>query len=300
MDNNFPYFRDITLQDIHVFKECFNQYKPHASEWTFTNLFIWRGHYRLQWSVYMDWILIIYSDNNGQLKAFQPIGPPSRREITLLLLEWLRDGAKTREPIITRADDRLIKEIEGPEYLLIEPEREHFDYVYLREDLITLSGNKYRSKRNHINKLLKTYNATYDRLNATYIDRCLKLQEKWCLQKRCEEDMGLLGEWEAIKEILTHYDSLDVTGGVILIDDEVKAFTIGEMLNDDTAVIHIEKADADIPGLYPLINQRFCEYGLINAYYINREQDLGIYGLREAKLSYHPHHFVEKFSIRIK
>ncbi|MCX8110503.1 MAG: phosphatidylglycerol lysyltransferase domain-containing protein [Syntrophorhabdaceae bacterium] len=299
MENKFPYFKDITLQDIHIFKESFSQYRPQASEWTFTNLFIWRGHYRFQWAIYKDWILIIFSDNNGQLKAYQPVGPPSRGEITLMLLEWLRDEKKTKDPVITKADERLIKEIAGIEYLLIKPEREHFDYVYLREDLINLSGNKYRSKRNHINKLLKTYNAKYDVLSTIYIESCLQLQEKWCQQRRCEEDMSLLGEWEAVKEILTYYDFLDITGGVIIIDDEVRAFTLGEMLNKDTAVIHIEKADADIPGLYPLINQRFCKYGLNNAYYINREQDLGIHGLREAKLSYHPHHFVEKFSISI-
>ncbi|HOJ72062.1 MAG TPA: phosphatidylglycerol lysyltransferase domain-containing protein [Syntrophorhabdaceae bacterium] len=300
MDNTFPNFRDIKIQDIHIFKEVFSQYQPQASEWTFANLFIWRRHYRFKWSVYRDWILLVYSDNNGHFQAFQPVGPPSRLKVTLLLLEWLKDGVKTPDPIITRADGRLIKEVERNESLLVKPEREHFDYVYLRDDLISLSGNRYSSKRNHINKLLKTYNVKYDMLNETYIEKCNKLQDKWCQQRRCEEDTGLLGEWEAIKEMLTHYDSLGVMGGVILIEDEVTAFTIGEMLNDNTAVIHIEKADADIPGLYPLINQRFCEYGLEGAYYVNREQDLGIQGLREAKLSYHPHHFVEKFSVRMR
>jgi hypothetical protein len=116
---------------------------------------------------------------------------------------------------------------------------------------------------------------------------------------RCEDDLDLLSEDEAIREILTQYDALHVQGAVILIEGRVGAFTAGERLSNDTVVIHIEKADPDISGLYPLINQQFCKNMRDDVIYINREQDLGIDGLRKAKLSYNPDHFVEKYCIRM-
>jgi len=117
--------------------------------------------------------------------------------------------------------------------------------------------------------------------------------------RRCEDDLNLSGEWDAVREILRYYESLDVQGAVITVESKVMAFTIGQMLNGETAVVHIEKADPDIPGLYPVINQQFCENNWRGVRYINREQDLGIPGLREAKLSYYPDHMVKKFRITI-
>jgi hypothetical protein len=187
--------------------------------------------------------------------------------------------------------------LSGTQHFTVEPLHDHFDYVYRREDLVRLTGGKYRSKRNHINQLLRFYKAVYEPLQEKHISDCLTLQEKWCQMNRCEDDLDLLGEDEAIQEILTHYNTLQVQGAVIIIEGRVGAFTIGEQLNSDTAVIHIEKADPEIPGLYSFINQQFCENRWGDVLYINREQDLGIPGLREAKLSYYPDHLVEKYRI---
>ncbi len=137
-------------------------------------------------------------------------------------------------------------------------------------------------------------------IGSEHIGACLDLQEKWCTLKRCDDDLSLMAEWEAIREILAHIDRFPLRGGVLLIDNKVEAFTLGEPLTDDTAVIHIEKANADIPGLYALVNQRCCEFCWDNITYINREQDLGMPGLREAKLSYYPNYFVEKFRITLR
>jgi hypothetical protein len=111
--------------------------------------------------------------------------------------------------------------------------------------------------------------------------------------------MNLLGEWAAIKEALANYAGLDVKGAAVLIDGRVEAFTFGELLNASTAVVHIEKANPDIPGLYAAINQKYCEFYWEGVDFINREQDLGEEGLRKAKLSYHPDHLVEKYTISL-
>jgi uncharacterized protein len=295
----FPDFRPIELQDCDAFNAIIKKYQPEVSEWTFTNLFIWRGYYGFQWSTYKDWLMVICPDAKDGIYAMEPVGPSPRREPATMLLEWLWKEKKAADPRIERADKLLASEL-GSDGFAVEEAREHFDYVYLREDLVQLAGNKYRSKRNHINQLFRAYNFTYADLDVHHIDDCVELQERWCQQKRCEEDMNLLSEWGAVREILGHYSSLDLKGGVITVGNKVMAFTIGELLNDDTAVVHIEKADPDIPGLFQVVNQQFCEKAWDNVRYINREQDLGIPGLREAKLSYYPDHFVEKFRIRLK
>jgi len=136
-------------------------------------------------------------------------------------------------------------------------------------------------------------------LKDEHLNDCLGLAETWCQLRRCEEDLNLLGEWKAVREAFAHLGTLKIQGGVILIEDKVEAFALGELLNDQTAVVHIEKANPEIPRLYAVINQQFCENNWHDVTYVNREQDLGEPGLRKAKLSYHPEHLVEKFRIRL-
>ncbi len=108
-----------------------------------------------------------------------------------------------------------------------------------------------------------------------------------------------MGEWTAIGVALKDFQALNLTGGVIIVHDRVEAFTCAELLNATTAVVHLEKANPEFRGLYPAINQQFCQQAWAGVDFINREQDLGEPGLRTAKLSYHPHHLVEKFRIRL-
>lgn len=296
----YPHFKSLELEDRQYLTDILGTYKPATSELTFTNLFIWRSHYGFQWSVYKDWLLLYCAEATGGPYAFQPVGPSPRTGAIDMFFNWLRDEMKITRPSIERADGRLVDELGSVDRFLVEPLRDHADYVYRRENLQNLAGGKYRSKRNHINQFLRHYSYVYETLSDTHIEDCLELQEKWCKMNRCKDDLDLLGEHEAIIEILKYYKTLDVNGAVILVDGKVGAFTLGEMLNDDTAVIHIEKADPDIAGLYSLINQQFCEKQWQNTTYINREQDLGIPGLREAKISYNPDHLVEKYRIRLK
>ena len=112
--------------------------------------------------------------------------------------------------------------------------------------------------------------------------------------------MNLMDEWKAVFNGLNHYRDLDLRGGGIIIDGRMEAFALGERLNDETAVIHIEKANPHLPGRYTLVNQQFCEHCWAEIEYINREQDLGEPGLRKAQISYHPDHLEEKYTIRLR
>ena len=226
------------------------------------------------------------------------MGPPPRADLCRQVLEWLRDERGVADPAIERAD-QLAAELAGQPGFVVEPVRDHFDYVYRTNDLIGLAGGKYHAQRNHINSLARSYRYRYEPLREEYLSACLYLCARWCQIKKCDEDMSLLGEWEAIGAVLADYQALGLQGGVILIDDRVQAFSCGELLNKDTAVIHLEKADPELRGLYAVINQQFASEAWAGVAFINREQDLGEPGLRKAKLSYHPHRLVEKFRIRL-
>jgi hypothetical protein len=295
----FPEFRPLTLEDRQVFQDFLWPYQPETSELTFTNLFIWRSHYGYQWSQDRDWLLVASLSPERGGWALPPLGPPPRAEICGQLLAWLAQAKGAAAPRLERADRRLVEELAGSPQFALEPVRDHYDYLYRSEDLIRLPGGKYHAKRNFINTLERTWRWRYEPLEAGHLPACRKLAEAWCSLKRCEEDLNLMGEWEAVGAALDHLEALRLKGGVILLDGKVEAFSLGELLNRETAVIHVEKANPEIRGLYTLINQQFCEQAWAGVPYINREQDLGEPGLRSAKLSYHPHRLVEKFRIRL-
>ena len=295
----FPQFKAVQLQDRDFIIEVLRKYRPQTSEWSFTNLFIWQSHYGFQWTRYRDWLIVVGCGNNDHAYALQPMGPPSREEVTRMLLKWLWEEKGELSARIERADKRLVSELEGATDFLVEPVRDQFDYVYQGEDLIRLAGRKYHAKRNHINKFRRLHTFTYAPFANEHLEPCLELADSWCEWRRCEEDLNLVGEWEAVREALSHFEALEIVGGVILMEDQVKAFALGELLNDEMATVHIEKADPEIPGLYAVINQQFCENSWPDVPFVNREQDLGEPGLRKAKLSYYPDHLEEKFQIRL-
>jgi hypothetical protein len=214
-------------------------------------------------------------------------------------LKWLKEHTGDSEPCIERADESLALEVSGEPGFLVEETREHFDYVYLTRDLIDLAGGAYRPSEpyHQFHRAVASY--TYEELEERHAEECLALQERWCLLRRCEEDLNLQGEWEATREILINHRSLGVSGAVIVIDSAVKGFTLGELLGDDMAVIHIEKPILTSPPLSAhqsaVLRQtvercEVCQSG-------TGPRDTG---LRDAKLSYGPDHLVKKYRITLK
>lgn len=296
----FPDFQPIALEDRDEIRDRLRTYQPENSELTFTNLFIWRAHYGFLWSVLDDCLTILSTAGCSELCVLPPVGPAPRAEVTRTIIEWLKKEKGVAIPCIDRADRKLVAELADDPRFEIESLRDQFDYVYRSEDLIQLAGGAYRAKRNHINYFMRTYGYAYEPLDESHIKACLALSENWCDPRRCEEDLNLLGEWDAIREALTNFTALGMAGGVILVDGKVEAFALGERLNEQTAVVHIEKANTEIRGLYAAINQQFCERQWQGVPFVNREQDLGEAGLREAKLSYNPDHLVEKYRICLR
>lgn len=294
----FPNFREIRLEDRDLFLETLRKYRPTTSELTFTNLFIWRDHYKFSWSLLEDTIFVIAEDDEGKKYAFQPLGIKDN-EIMRKFISWMA-GENEGSPVrFERVDRRFVEFIRGYGAEEIAPLRDHFDYVYLRSELVELRGSKFRQKRQRLRRALEAKNLEFSEIRPEHIDKCLSLHERWCKFKGCDDDRNLKAEFIASIELFRNYSFLGVKGLAILLGGKLVAFSVGEMLNDETVVVHFEKVDPEYPDFYPLINLKFLEICAPQATYVNREQDLGVPGLRASKLSYHPHHLEEKFRVEI-
>jgi len=293
----FPLFKDLSIEDKPLFDGAFSQFPPLISEFTFTNLFLWRHAYQLKLSR-IKTFLCLFAENREHPFFFSHIGEGDVLECSRRLLSSMKEKdivvkmARVPEQVISRFDWTS-------EGFVTELDRDQSDYIYLSEDLIQLQGRKYHRKRNHIKQFKQKYTYQYLPLTQELISDCLRLQTEWCDLRQCEVIPGLHNESIAIKEAFSHFEALKIKGGVIVMNDRVEAFTFGEPLNQDTVVIHIEKANPAFDGLYPTINQAFLENNWSSYTYVNREQDLGEEGLRKAKESYFPHHLVNKYTLRL-
>ena len=280
-------------------KEIFRRYladdPPQVSELTFTNLFIWRHCYNPVWLERDDCILIILNPEKTEPFGLQPIGKGDKKKALDSLCSELKNT--TDEVRLCRVGEDFVNRHLDPDQYFYQYDRNNSDYVYTTKDLIELSGRRYHSKKNHLNTFTKNYRFEYLNLDREVVRHFMDMQEEWCRIRDCLQTPDLLMEDYAVKTALTYFNELDYVGAAIRIGSKIEAFSLGERLNQDTAVIHIEKANPDIPGLYSAINQLFAKNTWADLEYINREQDLGVEGLRKAKESYYPHHLVNKYIV---
>jgi hypothetical protein len=190
-----------------------------------------------------------------------------------------------------------------PDLFSYEAGRDAFDYVYSIDKLASLSGKKLHAKRNHINVFKKNHQWSFELITKENLGECYAMNEQWCKEMECSEEIGLKQENCATRRFFRYYNELGLDGGLIRAEGKVIAFTMGEVLNSDTYDIHIEKALRDIQGGYPMINREFAAY-IKDKYphiiWINREEDMGYEGLRKAKESYFPDKMEEKYLAVLK
>lgn len=173
-------------------------------------------------------------------------------------------------------------ESEYPERFRYGYDRNDSDYIYCVQDLIRLTGSAYHSKKNMYNHFVKNYNYTYEEINSDNLDECMDMKNRWVIMENNEAESGI------IDEAFKNYNEMNFKGGLIRVNGKVEAFTVGESLGKDVFVIHFEKADKSYSGIYQAINRLFLENSVSDYVYVNREDDMGIEGLRKSKLSYNP------------
>ncbi|MBI4187289.1 MAG: DUF2156 domain-containing protein [Chloroflexi bacterium] len=292
----FPQFAPLVLEHKTEVDRAFAEMEPTISEFTFTNLFMWQHYYNISVSRMHGCILFLAEPPGKKPFFYPPWGQGDTGRAARDCLQFLADKGEAGhiERVPQDYIERYAHSLRGLE---ITPDPDNDDYVYSSQDLIFLEGRRLHAKRNAIRKVHKVGDNEYRAIDEGLIGPCLELQELWCRQQHRELYLSLAEETMAVKTIFDNYQALGVKGGAILINGRVEAFSIGERLNSDTLVIHVEKANLAIPGLYAVINQQFAEHEARDHKYVNREQDLGDKGLRMAKRSYYPSAMVRKFKV---
>ena len=293
----FPEFRGLQISDGPVFHKLFHEYPPAISEYTFTNLFAWMHPYDFHISQKGE-ILVVLTKYCGKGGLYPPVGPWKGEEIFTLLKDAGKSNLADHFHCAAENVAQALKPFESELEIIHEPSQD--DYIYSREDLVGLPGNKFHDKKNLLRQFERKYDASFEPLTVQTIEEALKFEHSWCTTRECEKDPGLSREMCAIYRMLSHFEVLRLSGAAVRYERKIIGITMGEPLNRDTYVIHVEKADDAYRGVYQFINQRFA--ASIDAKYkwINREQDLGIPGLRKAKQSYNPARMGKKYTIKLK
>ncbi|QEK13300.1 DUF2156 domain-containing protein [Crassaminicella thermophila] len=301
---------EITLEDKALFEKYTGSYPYETSGLSFTSLFMWRHLNSFKYEIIHDFLCISGINHlNLDYKEFFVFPPLAIGKYDVHKLSLAIDVIKNKfdekgVPFNMKLVPLHIIEIlkaAKPKKFIFTPDRDNYDYVYLAKDLIELRGRKYHAKKNHLNYFIKNVTHQYVPLTNEHIKDCLALNERLIKTKTYSplESHLIDLEQNAVYEALKNMNALGCKGGAILIDNEVQAFTLGAKLNEDTMVIHIEKANARIRGLYQAINQQFCSHECIDLKYVNREEDMGLENLRKAKLSYRPVKMIEKYNVTL-
>ncbi len=282
-------FKKIEISDIEKIRKHTNIKGVFSCETSFINLFVWQNVYNNMFAE-KDGMIFIKSGKKGEESFRLPFGDDMKKGMDLLCQYcggyptlWIQQGDRYNSIADKLSEDYLVSE-----------RRDAFDYIYLQTDLANLSGKKYHSKRNHISAFSKQYDWQYREITEENIDDVLACAERWYKENSERYDKYMQCEHEGIKAILQNRTALNVKGGAIYVDGKVVAFTLGSPINDQVFDVHIEKALPEFATAYTVINNEFAK--TLGEYkYINREDDMGLEGLRKAKLSYKPEILLKKY-----
>ena len=293
-------FKDITLADKDTITSFTMKSDRRNCDLSFSNLCSWRFLYDTKFAV-ADNFLVFKFWAGEQLAYMMPIGTGDLKAILRKLIE---DADKEKQSFCMLgvcSNMRVDLETTLPSQFVFTEDRDYADYIYLKSDLSTLKGKKFQSKRNHINRFRNTYpDYEYTPITPDRIQECLDLEAEWCKVNNCDQQEGTGNERRALIYALHNFEALGLTGGILHVNSKIVAFTFGMPINHETFGVHVEKADTSIEGAYAMINYEFANRIPEQYIYINREEDLGIEGLRKAKLSYQPATILEKYMACLK
>lgn len=292
-------FKKITRETMPILKKYFSAWDIENADYNFTTLYLWGRHGKIRYAE-EDGALFLFYTFPDRPPFFTPPIPITqdcdyKKHFDHAVEEMRKMGYKPSFRSVAPPFEQLIREAYPDMELTFT--RDACDYIYATESLMTLKGKKLHGKRNHINKFLEAqHNWEYCPINENNLHECMALYNDW-VETKDESTIEEYDERITVELAVKHMTELGLVGAAIRINGEIRAFTVGEHISDDLALIHIEKADAEINGLYPLINREFITHEFPNTKFVNREDDMGLEGLRKAKLSYQPLRLIEKYQL---
>ena len=292
-------FRKIELSDKDSIVKRLAVSDLRGCEYSFANNVAWQRLNNSLICLYEDHYILMGYDGNIPYILF-PTGvkkdAEGKAKIIALFDElevYFRSmGHELKVTSVLKEDIPWLKEVYG-ERVSFGFDRGSSDYIYNSADLIALAGKKYHGKRNHIRRFMEN-NWSFEPMTADNIDECVLFTTEF-YNNSGDDSESVVIEQYAIHTFLMNFGFLGLKGGILRVDGEIVGISIGEQLNSDTFVVHIEKARGDINGAYPMLCQQFAKMFAFGSRYINREEDMGIEGLRKSKLSYHPEFLLDKY-----
>jgi hypothetical protein len=287
-------FQPITLEDKPLFDKHYEKHPPIHSDNLFTTLVCWMEYADYHFT-FKDKNLIIYSNIENNIRFRPPSGILNKEFFD----EVINLSKKQQSDYPFGVINKEIKQWLEKKYPKMEfvEHRDFFDYVYLSNDLSELKGSSYSKIRNRLNKFKKNFDYKVENIYEENFKEVREFLKRWCLWKDCDSDKILENEKKAIQFSIKNFFELKLSGILIRVDDNIESISVFERMNINTAVIHYEKGSPDFDGIYKAINQESAKILKDDFEFINRESDMGISGLRKAKLSYRPHHMVEVFHV---
>lgn len=293
-------FKPIRVSDKPLYEKYLNSSEPRGCNFSFANVYFWgkqmlaeKHGCMLTLSQFGEHFIYPYPLGNGDKKAAieAVIHDANERHIPCRFSGLLKTECEELEAMF-------------PDKFIFKPNRDADDYVYDINDLAELRGKKYHGKRNHLNRFYAAHpNFSVEPLNDYNVKAVKAMAEKWFLHREVPDGDSFTLEKAALEKAFRDYKELELETLVLEENDEILAFTMASRATDDTFDVHFEKALIDLEGGYTAVNCEFAKY-IRHKYpeirFLNREEDMGLEGLRKAKLSYHPHHMIEKISAVLK
>lgn len=297
-------WKPIGIEDKKILDSFFANNKILVSDLTFTNLYLWHYSRHISYIIFNDCLVIKTQYPNENPFIFYPLhkenNPEAKRQCILDMMSYCKaNGLNFSIHSLSEIDKKEL-EFLMPNTFTFTYREDRSDYVYSIPELIELKGKKYHKKKTHLNRFIERYPFSYESLKQTNAKELIHTYQEWFGRISDNASNGLKNEYIGIIESLKALECLKFDGGILRVDEKIIAFSFGEPLNDNTIVIHIEKADIEYQGAYQAINREFLANQWKDYALVNREEDLGIEGLRKAKQSYQPLFLQKKFDASLR
>lgn len=291
-------FSFISKAQINEFKKYYDYSTALGCDLNLVNAYLWRDEFNIKFAVYNDTLIKAYFNDDGSIWGYCM---PSGKNVKGALEEIFADAyERGRKPLILMLTNgqRAVLETMYPSKFSFVRSPENQDYIYLSEDLATLAGKKFHAKRNHISKFYRTYsNTRFESIDSSNIKDALEVVHGWCNENGVYEADNY--ELRAINEAFENMESFNMSGAVLYVEDKPVAMTLGSEISQNVYDVNFEKALREYDGVYAVINNEFAKT-LTKYKYINREEDMGLEGLRKAKLSYNPVIILDRYNAQLK
>ena len=267
-----------------------------SCEYSFTTAYMWSRHYRVEIARVGE-LPLLRSEHENRYSYLTPVGEGADAILRTLRQETLKNGEPLR---LHSVDEETLLRLKTlfPGRVHAEESRDDFDYIYRTADLAALPGKAYHSKKNHISAFTRNHTWTYEPLSRENADEMAALSQEWCREKGgCSHSLD--AEACAIRRVLKTPELFGLSGGMVRVEGRPVAFTLGSPINERVFDVHVEKALSFFAGAYAVINREFAAT-LTQYEFLNRENDMGVEGLRRAKLSYRPAEILTKYHCEVR